>query len=103
MNLCKLTQHKSKMDNFVEEGYDGKTWFKNYNVKRPGGLPPVISERKLSWYCSGRNIFDPYTDDWRVVGKLHRDDDLPAIIFININRHRTWYENGKFIRQVWYE
>jgi antitoxin component YwqK of YwqJK toxin-antitoxin module len=65
----------------------------------------VLSNKELNWFQTKNinvKLLEEYKIDergdeyWYKNGKLHRDNDLPAIIFSN--GYQGWYKNGKLHR-----
>ena len=82
-------------------------------------IKKLLTYEELLEHCTGRFTNPDGTEEWYLNGKLHRDGDLPAVIFSNDEfawykngeRHRdgdeaaviskisnTWYQNGKIHR-----
>jgi antitoxin component YwqK of YwqJK toxin-antitoxin module len=88
MDFNKLLHYKSKTAVIVEIPFsDIFRWYrnvKNGKLHRFGNLPAIKNKRsdgRLEWYQNG---------------KLHRDDDKPAVIFADGTK--LWYQNGKLHR-----
>lgn len=74
------------------------------NINRACGLPAVVygGQREVSWYPT--LLEGPYEVDpdlkgvsaWYHDGKLHRDNDLPAVV--STNGMKEWYQHGKVHR-----
>jgi len=88
--------------------YGERRWCKDGELHRDGDQPAVLSDYVSEWHSHGvshRENGEPAVivryqtrdDEWmnclkvyRVHGKLHRDNDLPAVDGVA----KTWYVNG---------
>lgn len=96
------------------------TWYKNGLIHRDNDLPAVVRHDYLMWYQYGkkhrngdkpaviarmdeseyRNVstmFIHYKDEYYINDKLHRDNNLPAVVDI-VRNSLEWHVNGELHR-----
>ncbi len=86
-----------------------RLWYKKGKLHRKDGKPAIIRQRKEFEISSSNDIIEekislsadigiPIEEYW-VNGNLHRENDLPAVIFNDVNIHLNWFKNGKLHRE----
>lgn len=94
---------------------DCRQWIVNGKFHRKNDLPAVIRKSveyegestamrdivdnlyEIESLRNIRNLRTPIQEYW-VNGKLHRENDLPAVVFNDSKKHSYWYEEGKLHR-----